>query len=321
MWNRGFGTISLVLGRTLKRAPVYVPPRKTQRPLTLSDAPRSELQVPNEFQKPVLYPPRSPSDVLQTGMGMESVFGHACIVIVRQFEAMEFLLGVEEANRYAISNIYGQHVGYIAEESSTFKNAILRQLFRNRRKLEATVYDQVGNPILHIERPFKWFLNSHIKISHNGQLIGEVKQRWHLWRRKYDLFVQQKQFAKIDGPLLTWDFELQNEKEERIGSINRSFTGFMREIFTDTGHYMVQMDSNSERHISLDERAVMLACAMTADVDYFDRQRQGFMSSLFYDTTMDSSSNAPVTDDQPDPVEEKSVNQWGENPFEDDDEW
>jgi uncharacterized protein YxjI len=99
----------------------------------------------------------------------------------------------------------------------------------------------------------------------DGTVIGTVKQVFHLWRRKYDLFVNSVQFAHIDGPLLTWDFALNDEKSE-IGKISRNFSGFAREIFTDTGVYCIETVS-----LSVDQRAVMLGCAMNADIDYFSR--------------------------------------------------
>lgn len=95
-----------------------------------------------------------------------------------------------------------------------------------------------------------------------------------------------------------------------MGSVNRNFAGFGREIFTDTGVYALRMDAASVsaepqhlisnthmkhdyrvplssgvggqelqgigevaagRGMTLDERAVMLAAAVSIDFDYFSR--------------------------------------------------
>jgi hypothetical protein len=126
--------------------------------------------------------------------------------------------------------------------------------------------------------------------------------------------------------MLSWDFTMADIYGNLIGSINRNFRGFGREIFTDTGQYVLRMDaaspettniSNSgavrrfperiidllpvpeekstsssfRRHknmelvkekpkmelvertsakgLTLDERAVMLATAVSIDFDYF----------------------------------------------------
>ncbi len=44
-----------------------------------------------------------------------------------------------------------------------------------------------------------------------GATVGEVHQRWHMWRRKYDLYLGQRQFATIDGGLLAWEFVLRDQ--------------------------------------------------------------------------------------------------------------
>ena len=107
------------------------------------------------------------------------------------------------------------------------------------------------------------------------------------------------QFAYVNEPFLSWDFGLKSANEEIIGGVSRNFSGFAREIFTDTGVYMLQMDSaalaasaaanpfvnqtspglqpengtveDSVAGMTLDQRAVMLATAVSIDFDYFSR--------------------------------------------------
>jgi len=96
------------------------------------------------------------------------------------------------------------------------------------------------------------------------------------------------QFSYIDEPFLSWDFSLRSAEDTLIGSVNRDFAGFGREIFTDTGVYALRMDAaamtqesagqenqsqltDESRGMTLDERAVMLATAVSVDFDYFSR--------------------------------------------------
>jgi hypothetical protein len=82
-----------------------------------------------------------------------------------------------------------------------------------------------------------------------------------------------KQFAQIDGGFLAWDFQLLDENNNLIAAINRNFVGFVRELFTDTGQYAIHLDSaqGAVRPLSLDERAIILCCAINIDIDYFSR--------------------------------------------------
>ncbi|KAL9047700.1 MAG: hypothetical protein Q9162_007964, partial [Coniocarpon cinnabarinum] len=101
------------------------------------------------------------------------------------------------------------------------------------------------------------------------------------------------QFAFVDEPMLSWDFSLKSEDQQLIGSVNRNFAGLAREFFTDTGVYALRMDSaglaaetghiisqtgrdvpsSNKLGMTLDQRAVMLATAVSIDFDYFSRSR------------------------------------------------
>ncbi len=167
------------------------------------------------------------------------------------------------------------------------------------------------------------------------RIIGEAHQEWAPLRRKYNLFLHRPladqskdpeapqltagdlplsnstavqlyegsneqigfaQFAHVNEPFLSWDFSLMSSDDRLIGSVNRNFAGFAREIFTDTGVYALRMDavglaaepqhlisqtgntseltkqlSTSVAGMTLDQRAVMLATAVSIDFDYFSR--------------------------------------------------
>ncbi len=64
--------------------------------------------------------------------------------------------------------------------------------------------------IFRVRRPFYW-INSTIFVENGaGEVIGEVHQRFHLWRRTYDLYMDKKQVATINGQFLAWEFVLQD---------------------------------------------------------------------------------------------------------------
>lgn len=115
------------------------------------------------------------------------------------------------------ANISGESLGYVVEEPRGFLSMFSRQLFRTHRPFRALVMDINGSPILwvrgfngpllsltfgKIRRPFSW-INSRMFVqrpqdsqtpeSHDKQVLdtfAEVQQEWHLWRRKYNLFLK-----------------------------------------------------------------------------------------------------------------------------------
>lgn len=271
-----------------------------------------------------------------------TILNEPTIVIERQIEMMNVFLGFEQANKYAILDVMGNKIGYMQERDFSFAKSIMRQIYRLHRPFTVDVFDNWGNVILTIRRPFSW-INSHIKaflppatdveerylhISSNSQtavpasktfsdsstvptpqnisesesdgiLVGESIQNWHLWRRRYELFNRDKnadgsfsEYGQIDAPFLSFDFPVLNEQGKVIASVDRNWVGFGRELFTDTGVYVVRFDSQQsfegvyppemvgDSVLSLDQRAVLLANAVSIDFDYFSRH-SGHGGGLF----------------------------------------
>ncbi|KNE57398.1 hypothetical protein AMAG_03119 [Allomyces macrogynus ATCC 38327] len=218
----------------------------------------------------------APNSTLTTAHPAYAMFARDQVAVVRQLEMMNLMLGFEQANAYTMKGEGGQDIGHIIEEDSLARS-LLRNFLTTHRKMSAKVVNLQGEVVLKIHRPFNW-INSTIYITTaDDREIGHVEQEWHLWRRRYNLFNQDEQFARIDAPILSWEFPLHDEDQRQVGMIDRNFTGFGRELFTDTGHYAVhfQPDAEAQRPLTLDERAIAFAAAITIDFDYFSRDRNG----------------------------------------------
>ncbi|PWN54439.1 Scramblase-domain-containing protein [Violaceomyces palustris] len=308
--------------------------------------------------------PEDPKGVLEpdriSNEGASKILGQSALVVTREIELMNIFVGYEQANKYSILSPHGEHLGFLAEEEGgLLGGALQRQLLKTHRPFRATIMDREGRPVLLIRRPLTW-INSKASVyrvrptsgsahemgrpkEEDLELIGEVQQRWHLYRRKYDLFLRRRpeddedeqrsgegagaqtevgdarldfdQFAEIDSGLLSWNFLMQDGDGKLVGAIDRNFRGFGREIFTDTGQYVLRFDSvgqselteprlhspqepgqplrplgappapegdgmslvesQGSRALTLDERAVALATAISIDFDYFSRHSSG----------------------------------------------
>lgn len=232
------------------------------------------------------------------------------IIVERQLELMNVFLGVEQANKYAILDVMGNRIGYMQERDFSIGKAIMRQISRLHRPFIVEVFDNWGNVLMSIRRPFS-FINSHIKaiipsrvtqvirdgvdisqdldvVEDNGTLVGESIQSWHLWRRRYELFQKNDaefdQFGEIDAPFLSFEFPVLDREGKIMGGVDRNWVGLGREFFTDTGVYIVRFDSQqsysaetypreimSHQAMNFDQRAVLLANAVSIDFDYFSR--------------------------------------------------
>ncbi len=89
---------------------------------------------------------------------------------------------------------------------------LVNPLCSTRRSSEEWMCSAGSQIIFRVRRPF-YLINSHMNIEDGeGNVIGEVHQRWHLWRRNYSIYIDKRQFAAIDGNFLAWEFTLTDEK-------------------------------------------------------------------------------------------------------------
>ncbi|KAI0306548.1 Scramblase-domain-containing protein [Multifurca ochricompacta] len=265
------------------------------------DTPHSTL--PEENKRPPVSNPE---------LGLKRLLQNNSLVVTRQLEMLNIFIGFEQTNKYVISNEVGETLGFIAEEPRGLLASFSRQILRTHRPFRAVIMDHEGKPVLWIRRPFAW-INSRMHVQRlkdwhehttTGEPVldtfGEAQQRWHLWRRRYDLFSvtlerilsnpsepepdRFAQFAKIDEGFWAWHFTVRGSHGEELASISRAFRGFGREIFTDTGQYTVNFtplpsspEDNTSREpyvtpeLSLQQRAVRLLFFILGFVAHFDR--------------------------------------------------
>ncbi|KAF8008826.1 hypothetical protein BT93_K2468 [Corymbia citriodora subsp. variegata] len=207
------------------------------------------------------------------------------LLISRDIEWANLVFGFEQENRYAIVDVcYPQSpVGFIREQS----NVLARQLLRLRRPFVAYITDAMGKELFRVRRPF-WWITSSIYAEVNGKEVGVVHRRWHLWKRVYDLYLGNKQFAVVENPgFWNWTFTLKDIDGQVLAQIDRDWRGFGFEIFTDAGQYVIRFGSSDPicktgpasvveelevaRPLTLSERAVAVALAISLDNDYFSR--------------------------------------------------
>jgi len=214
------------------------------------------------------------------------LLARANLVIARDIEWANIMFAFEQESRYIIMDpLFPQSpVGFIREKS----NVIFRQLLRTRRPFVAEITDAMGNEIFKVRRPF-WLINSSIYAEVDGKEIGVVHRRWHLWRRIYDLYLGNRQFAVVENPgFWNWTFSLVDEDDKLLAQIDRNWRGIGFELFTDAGQYAIRFGDEGLRHkfalaadveelhvtrqLTLPERAVALALAISLDSDYFSRR-------------------------------------------------
>ncbi|KAJ4001486.1 Scramblase-domain-containing protein [Lentinula boryana] len=319
-----------------------VKPSSRQGPSEKSSASAESQEDPSVSDSPLWRAGQS-LDASGSAEGLERLLAYDSLVVERQIEMLNIFVGFEQTNKYSISNSAGEQVGFIAEEPGGFLSSFNRQIFATHRPFKALVMDPSGTPILWVRRPFAW-INSRMYVQrpHTGQEVAEgspavldtfseVQQIWHPFRRRYDLFLRDSpkrilslasdpqpepeldtntfnQVAQVDAPFLAWDFSIVDAAARELAFISRSFRGFGREIFTDTGQYLIHFGPRPEvdatgnlqyrteaLSLNLEQRAVinprfgrcasqynprlmqaiLILLQVNVDFDYFSRHSSG----------------------------------------------
>ena len=293
----------------------------TRKPLSAREVARArDVLARRREEREALHeplpPPPAPAGVAQEFSGvalpwdeatLEPVFSGDALVVTREVEWGNVILGFEQANKYTVRDgATGNVVGYLAEETSSLGGAIARQLMGRRRPFTATLLSPAGDVILRVRRPLYLIESTTLLETAEGERVGEIHAKWHLWKRQYDAFLNGEQFGKVRSGLLAWEFVVEDAQGRQLCKVDRNFSGLGLELFTDAGAYALHFanggSSPPERTpqlagggaaigggapgdsvavlpppqpLQLSERAATLALAVAVDFDYFSRLSGG----------------------------------------------
>ncbi|EMD67360.1 hypothetical protein GGP41_007269 [Bipolaris sorokiniana] len=237
------------------KTPENEPPKDSSKVDAVSNALATTPDSENNLITPV-YMPEDPHAVLKQSHPAMRLLDNSSLIVQRQLEMMNVLMGFEQANRYVIMDPHGNHIGYLAEQEHGIGNAVARQMFKTHRSFTTHVFDRDEKEILRFHRPFSW-ISSRIRVydaagrdsatytSSNSlqgtsaanivnqtsanvsslplqdmKIIGAAEQEWAPLRRKYNLFVARNLDNDLAAPgtpqLTSGDLPISNSKEVAV---------------------------------------------------------------------------------------------------------
>lgn len=119
----------------------------------ISNALRTSNAADNSLLAPV-HVPEDPNGVLNEKHPSANILAKSSIVVQRQLELMNVLVGYEQANKYIIMDPQGNHIGYMAEQELGMGNMMARQLFSTHRSFTTHVFDRFEKEVLRVCSPW-----------------------------------------------------------------------------------------------------------------------------------------------------------------------
>ena len=128
-------------------------PSDPPKPLSVSETLAAADPASNNLLAPV-YIPEDPNAVIKSQHPATRLLANSGLVVQRQIEMMNLIVGFEQANRYVIMDAHGNHVGYMAEHDGGFGKAMGRQWFRTHRAFTTHVFDREQKEVLRVRCRF-----------------------------------------------------------------------------------------------------------------------------------------------------------------------
>ena len=197
---------------------------------------------------------------------------HSNLFIRQRKELVEILVDWEMDNQYSILDAEQNELAHVAEKKGGIWAFFRRGFLRSHRPLEIAVVDRGGQRVLNLARPFFWIFSTLDVTTGEGRTLGLVQRRWGVLHKKYDLFdAVGSCFARVKAPRWRlWTFPVEGSDGVSEATIAKKWGGVLREVFTDADTYRVEF---GEGCWSEEQRAVILAAAISIDFDFFENNQ------------------------------------------------
>ena len=209
---------------------------------------------------------------------MSSLFGQSNFIRIHQIkELMEIAIGWEGANKYEILDESGAQIGFAAEQRKGIFSTIVRNILKYRRPITLRVWDRDKNLVYTAKRPFFFFFSDMKVQDASGKLVGDIKTRFGVLKRKYDLVNSNGVVtARIESPRWRlWTFFISDRSGASAGEISKKWGGALKEVFSDTDNFALDL---SKRQWADDEKTLLLFATMSIDLDFFEENSSSVLS-------------------------------------------
>ena len=188
------------------------------------------------------------------------------LVVKQKVEIFEAISGIETKNRYKILSTGGTEVLSAYEKSNWFARVVLK-----RMRALSIVFLNKNTEFMRVDKKFAFFFPKFELFDSNKRLIAKVKTKFGI-TSKLEVYDKNNRlvFYCKNKMMSPWTFKISKRKSDNnfIGLIKKKWSGFGKEIFTDTDNFSVDFKNISDE----DDKKIVLALSLIIDLFVFDRK-------------------------------------------------
>ncbi|KAF7237849.1 Phospholipid scramblase 2 [Varanus komodoensis] len=226
---------------------------------------------------PAPFPPSSFPPELEPLSQLDRLFIH------QQLELVEVITGFETCNKYEIKNSSGETL-YLAFEEN---DSCTLNCCGASRPFVMKIFDHTGQEVIELVRPLRCSsclcpccLQEVAVYAPPGHVVGYVKQIWDPCLPRFAIQnAARRDVLRIVGPCFVCScggdvtFEVMSTDElYTVGRVSKYWTGFIREIFTDSDDLGIQFPLD----LDVKMKVVMLGACFLIDFMFFEHTALDF---------------------------------------------
>lgn len=203
---------------------------------------------------------------------IETYFGDARVIRIKQWiERAELWLGIETQNRYRVEA--GLRSWHAIERRGGLGTMLLRMLLSSHRGLVIDIARPNRDPVLILRRPFYWFFSTMTVQDGDGVPLGTVHRRLAFFWKVYDIKdARGTLLARVRSPPWRfWTFPVEGSRGAPMAVIKKQWGGLFREALTAADRFALEL---ADRPLPATHRALLLATALSIDLDFFSFSRR-----------------------------------------------
>jgi hypothetical protein len=192
------------------------------------------------------------------------------LFVKQHVEMFEAMTGWETANQYTVLDQNGNIMYNCKEESG----ACMRQCCKSNRSFQLHINDANNNPILLIDRPFRFFWQEILVTDvsgtgFNSQVLGTIQRKFSCCSKEFRVINSEgRQLFRISAGIFSpWSFYLYDSTSgAQLGIIQKKWSGLAQELFTDADNFGIEYPQN----LSRESKALLMAATFLIDFMYFE---------------------------------------------------
>lgn len=167
-------------------------------------------------------------------------------------------------NNYKIFGQNGDEIGGIYQKISGWQKFLRLLMKKSIMPFLFEIRDNKGNRQATISRGWTFWLSKITVTNAQNEVIAFIYQKFTFFKPEFTIHnAQDKKIATISGDWMAWNFEIKDNQEQPIGSIDKKWAGAMKEIFTTADKYNVRIH---EDYPESNDKAAILSAAIAIDM-------------------------------------------------------